>query len=362
MNPYTSLEERAFWAPSVGRREALDIAQLWNPKFHLKRQHKIAAFGSCFAQHFGRALAARGYNWMSTEDAPAGLSEEDAKAYNYGIFTSRTANIYTVSLLRQWAEWALGKSTPPEEYWEKGGRIYDPFRPAIEPGGFASIEEMRASREVTIDAFGRAMRDCNLFVFTMGLTESWFNKIHGYEYPMCPGTIAGTFDESEHEFVNQRYPFIRKNLKEFLRLLREANRKARVLLTVSPVPLTATKSGNHVLVATTESKSTLRAVAGEIADSMAKVDYFPSFEIISSAPFGGRFYEANKRSVRMDGVDHVMKNFFDCMYAKFDPGRLGTGAGEGKAAPGSAEADTDVKTDDDLVCEEEILAAFGDRG
>ena len=350
MHPYKNLPERAFWAPSVGRRDTMQIADLWDPKFHLQPRHRIAAFGSCFAQHFGRSLASRGYQWMSTEPAPHGLSDEDAKAYNYGIFTARTANIYTASLLDQWASWALGEVEQPDEVWEKDGRFYDPFRPTIEPGGFASEAELRAARDLTVEAFGRAMRECNVFVFTLGLTESWFNAEHGYEYPMCPGTVAGTFDADAHRFVNQRYPFIRKSLMSFIKRLISVNNKVRILFTVSPVPLTASISGNHVLVATTESKSTLRAVAGELAASSWRIDYFPSFEIISSAPFEGRFYLPNKREVAQEGVDHVMKNFFDCLYAKFEPERV--------AAPADVSLAEAQEKADDLVCEEELLAAF----
>jgi hypothetical protein len=383
-NPYTDLPTRAFWSPAVGKRDALDIDELWEPKWPVMPRMKIATFGSCFAQHFGRALARRGYQWFDAEPAPAALSEDTAKAFNYGVFSARTGNIYTVSLLHQWAQWATGEATPPDEIWEKDGRFYDPFRPAVEPKGFASAEEARASQALTIEAFGRAMRECNLFVFTLGLTESWWHK-DGYEYPMCPGTVAGEFDPEQHEFRNQSYAFIEKKLRQAIQLIRKVNPKVRILLTVSPVPLTATKSDNHVLVATTYSKSTLRAVAGDVAGPRKFVDYFPSYEIIASPPFEGQFYSDNKRGVEMYGVDHVMANFFACMGAKFPKAvRTGENASGPKAerraraeaiaarkaaqaerraaraAPAEAES-SEAKDADELVCEEELLAAFGPK-
>lgn len=375
-NPYTDLPTRAFWSPAVGKRDALDIDELWEPKWPVMPRMKIATFGSCFAQHFGRALARRGYQWFDAEPAPAALSEETAKAFNYGVFSARTGNIYTVSLLHQWAQWATGEATPPDEIWEKDGRFYDPFRPAVEPKGFATAEEARASQALTIEAFGRAMRESNLFVFTLGLTESWWHK-DGYEYPMCPGTVAGEFDPEKHEFRNQSYTFIAKKLKDALALIRKVNPKVRILLTVSPVPLTATKSDNHVLVATTYSKSTLRAVAGDVAASRKNIDYFPSYEIIASPPFEGQFYSDNKRGVEMYGVDHVMANFFACMGAKF-PRAVATVKTEprSKAERQAAKAKRVSKSEtpstesvtkasekdaDELVCEEELLAAFGPK-
>lgn len=352
-NPYNSLEPRAFWSPAVAKRHMLDIAELWRPKFEIEPRSRVATYGSCFAQHFGRALAARGYSWQQTESAPEGMSAADATAYNYGIFTSRTANIYTVTLLAQWVSWALGESVPPDEVWEKDGRFYDPFRPTIEPNGFASPEEVRRSRELTIEAFRSSFTQRRaVFVFTLGLTESWFN-VEGYEYPMCPGTLAGDFSPDLHKFRNQGSSEVSRTLRSTLLKMKAANPRLRVLLTVSPVPLTATASGNHVLVATTYSKSVLRAAAGEVAGKLNFVDYFPSYEIISSPPFRGTFFEPNLRSVNSNGVAHVMQSFFACMNAAYPREETRTGA-SGRSRPGADRA----AHAEDLVCEEELLSAF----
>lgn len=370
-NPYQDLPGRAFWAPAVGRRDALEINELWVTKWPVIPRMKIATFGSCFAQHFGRALAKRGYQWFDAEPAPKCISDETAKRFNYGVFSARTGNIYTVSLLKQWAEWATGAVTPPDEVWEKHGRFYDPFRPIVEPDGFASREEVLNSRDLTIEAFSRALRETNLFVFTLGLTESWWNTEGGYEYPMCPGTVAGDFDPEAHEFRNQGYQFILKNLQTAIWIIRSVNPRVRILLTVSPVPLTATKSESHVLVATSYSKSTLRAVAGDIAAKRKFVDYFPSYEIISAPPYQGRFYADNKRSVEQVGVDHVMANFFECMRDAFPKAMRGvkTDTAASQAAP-IAKVKSKAKPFDhmsqadaeEVACEEELLSAFGPKG
>ena len=123
--------------------------------------------------------------------------------------------------------------------------------------------------------------------------------------------------------------------------MRAVNPKLKILLTVSPVPLTATATDQHVMVATMQSKSILRAVAGALAGDDPDVDYFPSYEIVSSPPFRGVFFEPNQRNVTESGVNFVMQTFFDNQ--AIDP--------EGKKKrPPSAK---------DTVCEEELLAAFG---
>jgi hypothetical protein len=351
MHPYKSLPEKAFWRSAVARNSLFDIRGLWQPKFDVTPEMPIATFGSCFAQHFGHALRDRGFKWMDMEPAPRDLSSANAKKFNFGLFTCRTGNIYTTSLLLQWLKWALDIETPPEEYWEKDGRIYDPFRPNIEPNGFETVEEMLKMRQVTIEAMRLTMRRTGLFVFTLGLTESWVNAEGGYEYPMCPGTVAGDFDGDQHVFRNQSFEFISQSLKEAVALLQRVNPAIKILLTVSPVPLTATNSGEHVLVASSLSKSILRAVAGAVAETDNAIDYFPSYEIINSPVYKGVFFEPNLRQVNHAGVDFVMENFFHDLGAKF-----------GDVAPPEAKDPVETPPESantDAVCEEELLAAFG---
>lgn len=353
-NPYLNLPERAFWSPAVAKKHMNDISNLWRSPFPIRAQDGFVTFGSCFAQHFSRALVARGLKWNDCEPAPEGMQPNTAKEFNYGVFSARTGNIYTTSLLLQWTEWALGKATPPKIVWEKDGRFYDPFRPLVEPNGFASPDEVYASRAATIAAFHKSITTANIFVFTLGLTESWWDTKGGFEYPMCPGTLAGEFDPTAHEFLNQDHNFVRKNLIKTIRLIRAARLKGpRFLLTVSPVPLTASNSGNHVLVATMQSKSILRAVAASVERDLKSVSYFPSYEIIAAPPFRGAFFEPNMRSVNMAGVDLVMKTFFAGISDR------GTKAVASKARRKKAHAKPAAVSDDDLKCEEELLGAFG---
>lgn len=360
-HPYQDLPATAYWKTGVAEKNPLQLAGLWQPKFQVLPGAPIVTAGSCFAQHIGRALAARGYDWFDAEPAPPFLGAEDARAYNYGIFSFRTGNIYTARTLLQWLRLAYGEMQDPDEWWTRKGRVYDPLRPAIEPGGFASIDEARASRAATLAAIRRAVETARLFVFTLGLTESWRHGESGLEYAICPGTLAGDFDPKAHLFHNHRHGDILADMETVLALLKVKNPDLKVLLTVSPVPLTATASGEHVLTATSYSKSVLRGVAGELAQDHAHVDYFPSYEIITHPVFRGMFYAPNQRSVVPEGVEVVMSKFFADQEATFGPvkpvrGKAGKGGGKAgrklRAAWKEAQAGADVK------CEEEMLNAF----
>lgn len=357
MNPYQQVPEKGYWRTAIADRAVFDIGDLWQPKFQLQAQDPVATYGSCFAQHIGRALAAREHTWLITEPlpAPALCPPELAKEFNYGIFSARTGNIYTTSLLRQWTQWALDPAGTPDEVWEQGGNFIDPFRPQIEPGGFRSQADLMKSRLQAVACFKRSIEQARYFVFTMGLTESWFNAQHGYEYPMCPGTIAGQYSADLHRFCNQTAAQVAEGLRGAVDNMRRINPAIKLILTVSPVPLTATASGQHVLVATTYSKSVLRTVAGEVAASDSDIDYFPSYEIITGTPFEGIFFERNKRSVHPRGVDFVMDNFFGAMQAKA-PARPPA------RPPAKRRPTRPARTSNSEVCEELLLDAFAPQG
>ncbi len=348
-HPYAALESSAYWKTAVAEMGAFGVSGLWTPKFAIRPEHRIVTAGSCFAQHIGRALAGRGYHWVDAEPAPPFLSEEDARRFNYGIFSFRTGNIYTPRMLAQWLDLALDEAAPPAEVWQDAdGRLRDPMRPVIEPEGFASRDDLVAARRATCAAIRDAVTGADLFVFTLGLTESWIDRESGLEYALCPGTAGGRFDPDRHDFNNAGFAETELHLTRVLDTLRAANPKLRVLLTVSPVPLTATASGEHVLTATQYSKSVLRAVAGETARQADWIDYFPSFEIITHPVFGGMFYAPNARSVVPQGVAFVMEHFFADQARVF-------GAPEGPAAK-SASGPRRTRTD--IVCEEELLSVF----
>ena len=346
-NPYAQLPERSFWKLAIANRSLFDVSEVWVPRFHIQQEQKVVTFGSCFAQHIGRALRARSFNWHTAEKAPAILSAANAKRFNYDVFSARTGNIYTTSLLLQWARWALGEAKPPEEYWEQDGRIFDPFRPAIEPDGFESLDEMLVSRQAALKAFRRCILDADYFVFTLGLTESWKHATEGHEYPVCPGTVAGKFDETLHVFRNQSFSEVYANLKASMDLISKSNPNIKFVLTVSPVPLTATNTGQHVMVATMSSKSILRAVTAQIQSEREDVDYFPSYELINSPVTKAIFFEPNQRGVTTHGVGFVMGHFFRSLEEKFG------------AYHADEEATPTQEDQSDLVCEEEILQAFG---
>jgi hypothetical protein len=211
-----------------------------------------------------------------------------------------------------------------------------------------------AARKLTLAAIRQVLDRASLFIFTLGLTEHWRN-IDGYVYPMCPGTARGTFDADRHRFHNSSHDEIVTELQEAFAAIRAVNPRLKFLLTVSPVPLTATASADHVLTAAMHSKSVLRAAAGFLAHNSADVDYFPSYELIASPMFRGQYFDENIRTVNSAGVYHVMQHFIAAI----------NGAGETPAAiPGTAEVAPPIREAAhaaDLSCEDLILEQWSNQ-
>lgn len=348
IHPYTSLPARNFWKTAIADRNALEIEDLWQPKFPFSKQDVIITAGSCFAQHISNSLKAHDFNWLDAELAPEHLDASSASDSGYGIFSFRTGNIYTARLLKQWLSWALGTSEQSTEVIEEGGRYYDPFRPTIPRDGYTSSEELFEAREITFCAIRAAIKSADRFIFTLGLTEAWINK-QTFTYPLCPGTIRGDFSDDLHLFHNCSYDEVVADLNYVFDEIRKRNRNIKFLLTVSPVPLTATASDAHVLAATTYSKSVLRAAAGILARTRDDVDYFPSYEMISAHPFGGRFFGNNRRSVTEQGVGFVMGNFLTSI------GFLATPPPLPSTVSSLANQDATQGNEEDVICEEIIL-------
>ena len=349
MHPYRDLPDRSFWNRCAA---ASDFArdQLYQPAFPIEKGMKIATAGSCFAQHVGRYLRTSNADLIDVEPAPDGLSEETARRFGYRLFSARYGNIYTVRQFRQLLEDCAGATVHAEAIWQRGGRCWDALRPGVEPDGLDSAEEVAAHRREHLARVNAMLRQVEVFVFTLGLTETWTDRATGRAYPIAPGVIAGRHDPAAHAFVNADYPSVLADLKKARDLLQARNKSMRMILTVSPVALAATATGGHVLAATVYSKSVLRAAAGAMAAEFADVDYVPSFEVIAGTPSAGRFYAGDLREVTPDGVAAAMEMFFSAH----------PGLGPAPAGPEAELVPTPVSDDeeDDVVCEERLLGAF----
>ncbi|CCD83620.1 conserved hypothetical protein; putative GSCFA domain containing protein [Bradyrhizobium sp. ORS 285] len=331
--PYTTLPPSSFWRQAVAERSTPDLDPHLTAQLRFGPEQRIASAGSCFAQHISRALKERGYNYYVTEPAPPHLTPEQEERFGYGVFSARYGNIYSTLQLLQLLQRAFGGFRPADQFWTNpDGWVFDLLRPRITPRGYVSMVEAEADLERHLQAVRQLIETTDIFIFTLGLTESWVSKLDGTVYPTCPGCgSAGEYDDAKYAFHNLSVAETTGYLGEAINLMSAANPQLKIILTVSPVPLAATMEPRHVLQATTYSKSVLRVAAEEMVRRYDHVHYFASYEIITNAKNAGSYFAEDARTVTAEGVARAMAVFF----AQF------TKDGAGDAARSSG--DYDVK-------------------
>jgi hypothetical protein len=306
-NPYATKSNHAFWANTIRTKRSADVLSLPTPKFSILPTDKIAVAGSCFAQHLARGFSTDNQYILNLEPEVSGSSYSREESQ---LFSARYGNIYSSRQLLQLFQRAHGLFEPLENVWRlKNGRYVDPFRHRIPVAGFAAEETVAMEMANHLDAVQKMFRECSIFIFTIGLTEIWRSRIDGAVVPSPPGVLDTAQQGNEYEFHNLDIDEVRKDLETFIGLLRKVNPKVRVILTVSPVPLAATFTENHIICANTYSKAILRLAVEQIVQTYDFVDYFPSYERITSRHHSDSAFMENQRTVRPEAVQEVIGGF-----------------------------------------------------
>jgi hypothetical protein len=345
-SPYADLPSSQFWRRAVERVPEGAVDPVGTPPFRIARSTRIATVGSCFAQHMSSALSNLGYTYFVAEPAPPDVPPAEARRAGYGVFSTRSGNVYTPRQLLQLFDRAYGTFVPSDRAWLRAdGRYADPFRPEIEPHGFASIAELEDSRDAHFAAVRTMFERLDVLVFTMGLTEAWRSAIDGAVFPLAPGVSAGCMDASRYEFVNFTVAELREDVSALVARLARVNAAARVIVTVSPQPPIATYEPRHVVVSAAYTKAALRAAADEVERAHEAVWYFPAYELIVGSHTGGAYFERDRRTVTPAGVAHVMQTFLTHCAADEEPAR-----GERDAL-----VQQQYREQLDVVCDEEMI-------
>src|SRR3974390_1454425 len=108
-NPYQTKPDYAFWRRAVSRQPLGGGDPVTNVPFLIKSHDKVATAGSCFAQHISKTLVRNGFTFLVTEEKPV---TDGATDENYGVFSARFGNLYTIRQLSQLCQRAYGLLEP----------------------------------------------------------------------------------------------------------------------------------------------------------------------------------------------------------------------------------------------------------
>ncbi|MEZ5316379.1 MAG: GSCFA domain-containing protein [Vicinamibacterales bacterium] len=345
-HPYRAAPRTSFWSRAISN--GWTTADLITDVPFVRTGERVMTAGSCFAANLVPWLEAAGHTYLRTEPPHPAFPREDR--FGYDRFTAAYGHIYTARQLLQLLRRASGRFAPTEDRWHLGDAVVDPFRPGLRYPA-RSDREFDALTRQHLAAVAAAFSQADVCIFTLGLTEAWLSTTDGAVFPACPGTVAGSFDPARHRFHNFSAREVAADLSAFVTDLRAINRRVRIILTVSPVPLVATARDTHVLVATTYSKCVLRVAAEETARAHPDVIYFPAYEIVTGPQAPGEYFEADRRSVSAAGIAAVMGAFL----------RGCEGPSASPAAPVPAPPDRATTTASCAVADAECEEAMADH-
>ncbi len=243
---------------------------------------------------------------QDAEPQPRTMPDEIAHEFGYGLYSGRYGNIYTARQMAELLTEIADGDPDPALVWENRGRYRDALRPTVEPSGLGTIDEVLFHRGYHLARLSQMLQQTDVFIFTLGLTEAWQDRPTGRTLPLCPGVAGGKFDAGRHNLHVFTHREVLADLATIYQTLRRFNPAMELILTVSPVPLTATATGNHVMLASTHAKATLRSAVGDFVTATPGTDYIPSYEVITQAGCGGPWFAPNLREVSPKGVERVM--------------------------------------------------------
>jgi hypothetical protein len=302
-HPYEQIPRYSRWKQGVN--EGIDSRDLVaGLRFRgLREDDRVFSAGSCFASNVIPYLEKAGIAYVRTERRPHSFSAfKDGLGYEK--FSARFGNIYTSRQFLQLLLRCTGQWAPAEDRWRTPAGLIDPFRPGLRYLA-GSDQEFDALTRSHLSATKEAIENATVVIFTLGLTEAW-RATDGAVFPVCPGTVAGEFDATKHFFLNLSTAQVTEDLLECHAEIVKLNANARFVLTVSPVPLTATATGKHVVVASLESKAVLRVAVANAQAADGEIEYFPAYELLMGWQTPPGSWDADMRSVTAAGLDNVM--------------------------------------------------------
>lgn len=273
-NFIASKAERACSADGVDRF----VMQGWGPPHpFIRKNSQLTTFGSCFAGHITDYLVRRGYD-VGNRNLN---NQSHIIRFGEGI-------VNTFAVLQQ-LQWAIEGRQFSDNLWFSADKQIAPVDPIVQ----------RDTREI--------IRTTDVFIITLGLSEIWYDKRTGEA--LWRAVPAHLFDESIHSFRVSSHQENLENIRSIFDVIIGFRPEAKVIFTVSPIPLMATFRPISCITANSVSKSILRSAVDEFIRGCDddRASYFPSYEIVSD--FFVDAFEDDNRHPRQDVIDFVMQTF-----------------------------------------------------
>ncbi|OYX35521.1 MAG: hypothetical protein B7Y99_03145 [Caulobacterales bacterium 32-69-10] len=307
-----------------GRRDRTRLSGVasvgFKPSFTLKRGEAVFTAGSCFARNIEQRFSDLGFDVPATR---LSLPPEERASDTGNDFLNK----YPPQAILNEMRWALepGAAYPQDGLFDLGdGLWHDPhLAPNLKP---ASLERVLERRALVTELY-RQIPSCRIIVLTLGLVEAWFDEQTGYYLNGAPPAPVLARQPDRFRLDVLTVQEVEQSLKKISDLLSAyGQRKSRTLLTVSPVPMRNTFTGEDAISANAYSKAVMRVAAQSFA-RRKRVDYFPSYEIITHTSRSSAYIQDN-RHVTPQAVKVIVDRVVEAYCPQLAP--------KPKAAPSAA--------------------------
>ncbi|CCH55502.1 GSCFA domain protein [Fibrisoma limi BUZ 3] len=242
---------------------------------------RIVTIGSCFADVMGRQLT----------------------DHKIQVLTNPFGTVFNPISIAKLLTMALRGTKPDESlYVERDGIWfhYD-FHSSLWARSRAELCERLTERLATT---ADALRRADWLLLTLGTAVVYRHIQTGQVVANCHKVPGSQFEKYLYQIDH-----LRDELLKLFKLLRRANPKLQVLLTVSPVRHT-----RDTLPLNQVSKSTLRVISHELTIWNDWVHYFPSYEIMVDDLRDYRFYEADLIHPNTLAQNYIFEKFAQCAF------------------------------------------------
>lgn len=276
----------------------------------LDRDDAVFAMGSCFAREIENALVAKGGNIVSVDKTIQIPEFVDGKGLVrdsfFHRFTPRAMHqefAASFGELPGWTDDSLmfpwGEQLLDLNYWNVTGADHM---------AAASHLRRRVAQQLVRNA-----KTARMVILTLGLIEGWRHKPSGFftnrAYPALFNRNRDDFEFVKLDFADTMACL--EGMRDIL--AKHCEHDIEIVVTVSPVPLSATFTSDDIVIANTRSKSTLRTAATEFAEAHANVHYFPSYEIVTHSS-RDLAWRPDRIHVERAMVDFIVRRFVEHYY------------------------------------------------
>ena len=288
------------WEDIAGRFAEPFFTLALAPKFALRPGDRFFCIGSCFARNVEEHLIYRGIDVLSRRI----VSPRNEWP---GPRPNGMVNKFTTQSMAQEVDWLFDPPADiPATLAETPQGWFDlNLCPGVAP---VPLERAVERRLYLMEDYFDRLRQADVVIVTLGLNEVWRDLSSGLYLNTAPSLWSAR--KAPDRFVLE-ITGVEENVAALERLyarLKALNPLMRVIVTVSPVPMSATFSGRDIAVANMYSKSTLVSAAQSFCAGREDVDYFPSYELVSLSPRAVA-YGADTLHVTNAVVGSVMEQF-----------------------------------------------------